>query len=256
MQIVISPAKSLDFETPVAIQETSDYRFTKESQRIVSTLKKYSSENLVPLMNISTKLADLNYTRYQNWHYPFNKDEGKQALFAFKGEVYVGIDAYTLNDNEIKEAQNKLRILSGLYGLLRPLDLILPYRLEMGTRLTVGKNKNLYEYWGNKITHALNKDMQENNHSCLINLASNEYFKSIRNNELKFPIISPEFKDSKNGEYKVISFYAKKARGLMTRFIIENAINTPEELKAFDYEGYYYNNQLSTEQKPVFTRDH
>lgn len=257
MQIIISPAKSLDFETTIEHQiNSTNYRFIEEPQKLVSKLQSLSSEELSLLMKISVKLADLNYNRYKHWHYPFDVIHGKQAMFAFKGDVYTGLDAYSLSNEEVKIAQSKLRILSGLYGLLRPLDLILPYRLEMGIPLNIGGTKNLYDFWGSKISQLLNKDIEENNHKVLVNLASNEYFKSIQKKNIIVPIITPVFKDFKNGEYKMISFYAKKARGLMTRFIIQNNIQNPEDIKAFDLDGYYYNNQLSTNQIPVFTRDH
>jgi len=207
-------------------------------------------------MSISSKLADLNYTRFQLWHFPFEKTEGRQAIFAFNGEVYNGLDAYSLSEKEIEYAQDKLSILSGLYGILRPLDLILPYRLEMGTKIQLNKYNNLYEFWGNKIAQELYMDIEKNNHKALINLASSEYFKSVQKKSIKVPIITPEFKDLKDGQYKMISIYAKKARGLMTRFIIQNELEDPNDLKAFNLEGYYFNNQLSTELKPVFTRDH
>ncbi len=256
MQIIISPAKALDFEHPANTPKFSEYRFTNEPQQIVGELKNYKPGDLAALMKISTKLADLNYNRYQNWHFPFENSRAKQALFAFNGEVYNGIKAETLSEQDIDVAQDKLRILSGLYGVLRPLDLILPYRLEMGTKLAVESCKNLYQFWGNKITEALNADIQASNHKVLINLASNEYFKSVDTNSINVPVVSPEFKDLKDGKYKIISIYAKKARGLMTRYIIQNNISNPEDLRAFDMEGYYYNNQLSTELHPVFTRDH
>ncbi|MCW3807654.1 peroxide stress protein YaaA [Plebeiibacterium marinum] len=256
MQIIISPAKALDFTKPAGTSLHSEIRFSSEAQQLVNILKNYSPEQLGSLMKISQKLADLNYTRYQHWSFPFSNTEIKQALFAFNGEVYNGIKAETLNKTEIETAQKKLRILSGLYGLLRPLDIILPYRLEMGTRMTFLDYKNLYSYWDGKITDLLNLDIKENKHKALINLASNEYYKSINTKDITVPIISPEFKDLKNGNYKVISIYAKKARGLMTRFIIQNNLTDYNDLKAFDLEGYYYNNQLSSEYKPVFTRDH
>jgi cytoplasmic iron level regulating protein YaaA (DUF328/UPF0246 family) len=256
MQIIISPAKSLDFDTTVTSALYSNYRFTNEAKQIAAVLKTYTPKDLGSLMKISQSLADLNYTRFQNWYFPFTEDESRQAIFAFKGDVYTGLDAFSLSEQEISTAQKQLRILSGLYGLLRPLDLILPYRLEMGTKLSVVPSANLYEFWETKITKLLNKDIEDNNHKFLINLASNEYYKALQPRKIKVPIITPTFKDWKNGQYKIISFYAKKARGLMTRFIIQNQISDPENLKAFDGEGYYYNNELSTESKPVFTRDH
>uniref|UniRef100_UPI003D345E5C peroxide stress protein YaaA n=1 Tax=Saccharicrinis sp. 156 TaxID=3417574 RepID=UPI003D345E5C len=255
MQIVISPAKSLDFETPFSYKGYSEYRFIEEPPKLVKKLNTYSVKKLSALMNVSQELAELNYMRFKEWHYPFEPEKGKQALFAFKGDVYLGLDAYSLSNDDIDYIQKKLCILSGLYGLLRPLDLILPYRLEMSTKLPAGRKKDLYDFWGNKITHLLKKDIHENDHKVLINLASNEYFKSIKVKELDVPIVTPVFKDLKNGEYKMISFFAKKARGLMTRFIVQNRIEDPEEIKAFDLDGYHYNNQLSKENQPVFTRD-
>ena len=228
----------------------------RNPKKIVHELNAYSIDQLSSLMKVSDKLAELNYLRYKSWHYPFEKQKGRQALFAFKGDVYVGLDAFSLNDSEINFIQNKLTILSGLYGVLRPLDLILPYRLEMGTKLTVSGKKDLYDFWGSKITKLINDDIQESGDDFLVNLASNEYFKSINKKQLKVPVITPVFKDLKNGNYKIISFYAKKARGLMTRFIVQNQITDPEELKAFNLDGYYFNNQLSREYNPVFTRDH
>ncbi|WP_066627914.1 peroxide stress protein YaaA [Labilibacter marinus] len=256
MQLIISPAKSLDFETSIPFQQSSDYRFTEEPKVLVDKLNTLSKEELSSLMKISDKLAELNFIRFKEWKYPFNQELGRQALFAFKGDVYTGLDAYSLDEGDVTYIQSKLRILSGLYGLLRPLDLILPYRLEMGSKLPVQKAKNLYQFWGDKITELLNSDIQDNKHKVIINLASSEYFKSINKKRLKVPIITPEFRDLKNGEYKMISFYAKKARGLMTRFIVKNRIQDPEEIKAFDLDGYYYNNQLSKKSTPVFTRDH
>jgi len=256
MQIVISPAKSLDFETPVSYPDFTNYRLTTEPPKIIKKLNTFKVDELSSLMKISQKLSELNYIRFKEWEYPFAEDKGKQALFAFKGDVYSGLDAYSLTNDDVCYVQNKLSILSGLYGLLRPLDLILPYRLEMGTKVKVGNAKNLYAFWGNKITDLLKSDMEANQNSVLINLASNEYFKSVKTKDLSVPVITPVFKDLKDGEYKLISFYAKKARGLMTRFIVKNRISDPEELKAFNLDGYYYNSRLSTDNQPVFTRDH
>ncbi|SMO68945.1 hypothetical protein SAMN06265379_10518 [Saccharicrinis carchari] len=256
MQIIISPAKSLDFETTVPYPGHSDFRFTEEPQKLVDKLNTYSTNKLARLMKISEKLAELNFMRFKEWHYPFDPEKGKQAVFAFKGDVFQGLDAYSLTAQDVDYMQQKLRILSGLYGLLRPLDLILPYRLEMGTKLGVGRAKDLYAFWGNKITDMLKRDMADNHHRVLINLASNEYSKAVEMASLDAKVISPVFKDAKNGEYKLISFYAKKARGLMTRFIVQNKIVDPDQILAFDLDGYYYNSQLSTELKPVFTRDH
>ncbi len=256
MQIVISPAKSLDYETPIPYKGYSDFRFTEEPKELVHKLNSYSVNKLAKLMTVSNKLAELNFMRFKEWHYPFESQKARQAVFAFKGDVFQGLDAYSLSKKEVDYMQQKLRILSGLYGLLRPLDLILPYRLEMGTKLQVDRSKDLYAFWGNKITDLLKKDMADNHHQVLINLASNEYFKALKTEDLNTTVVTPTFKDLKNDEYKIISFYAKKARGLMTRFIIKNKIEDPEQLKAFDLEGYYYNSRLSTDLQPVFTRNH
>ncbi len=255
MQIIISPAKSLDFETPIECSSQSEFRLTQEAQTIANELKNYSAIELEKLMKISSSLAELNHLRFQHWQYPFDTKAIRQAIFAFKGDVYQGFDVHSLNTNELERTQNQLRILSGLYGLLRPLDMIMPYRLEMGTSVSINGDKDLYGFWGNKITELLIADIQEGNHKALINLASNEYYKAINKKQIPVPIITPAFKDLKNGQYKIISFYAKKARGLMTRFIIQNQISNPDDLKAFDLNGYYYNNELSTELNPVFTRD-
>ena len=256
MQIIISPAKALDFEKPSVTNKSSEFRFVDEAKEIAGELRNYKPNDLADLMKISQKLADLNYNRYQEWNFPIQQEKSKQALFAFNGEVYNGIKAETLSEQDIDVAQEKLRILSGLYGVLRPLDMILPYRLEMGTKLSFSTYKNLYDFWGSKITNMLNADIKENKHKVLINLASNEYFISVKKELINVPVISPEFKDLKNGQYKVISIYAKKARGLMTRFIIQNNITNSDDIRAFDLDGYFYNNQLSTELNPVFTRDH
>ncbi|MCU4166360.1 peroxide stress protein YaaA [Carboxylicivirga caseinilyticus] len=256
MIIIISPAKTLDFETKVPATSNTDIRFPKEATALVKQLKKLKPAALSELMSISSPLATLNHHRFQLWQHPFNEAETRAALFAFKGDVYTGIDAYSLNTNEVDYANSHLRILSGLYGLLRPLDNIMPYRLEMGTKLEISSKKNLYDFWGDKITKLLLKDMNENKEEVLINLASNEYFKSIDRKKLKKQIVTPVFKDQKNGEYKVISFFAKKARGLMTRFIIQNRIENPDDLRAFDLDGYYYHQDLSKPDMPTFVRDH
>ncbi|WP_430815400.1 peroxide stress protein YaaA [Carboxylicivirga sp. RSCT41] len=256
MHIIISPAKSLDYETQAPQLTLSDIRFPKQAKTIAKELKKKKPEELMSLMKISSQLAQLNYHRFQLWQYPFKEDEVKAALFAFKGDVYNGIDAYSLNAEEIAFANEKLRMLSGFYGLLRPLDGIMPYRLEMGTKLRVGNNKHLYQLWGDEITKLLEKDMKEQGSDVLVNLASNEYFKVINKKVFKQRVITPVFKDWKNGEYKVVSFFAKKARGLMTRFIIQNQITLAEDLIAFNESGYYYKADLSKKDELVFVRDH
>lgn len=256
MNIVISPAKSLDFETPAPKVAGSDIRFPKEAKQIATQLKKVKQDKLMKLMKISSKLAQLNHHRFQLWKYPFEEQDVKAALFAFKGDVYAGLDAYSLSEKEIQYTNEKLRLLSGMYGLLRPLDNIMAYRLEMGTKLPVGKHKHLYDFWGNKISRLLESDMNEQGSDVLINLASNEYFKAINKKTFSKRIVTPIFKDWKNGEYKVISFFAKKARGLMTRFIVQNQIDKPDDLIAFNESGYYYKPDLSNENELVFVRDH
>lgn len=254
MLFIISPAKTLDYESPISIAGHSNSPFLKESAQLIRVLKKYKAEDIAQLMNVSSKIAYLNYDRFAQWKTPFTLEESRQALFAFKGEVYNGLDAYTLNQNEVDYAQKHMRILSGLYGILRPLDLILPYRLEMGTKLQTAKHKNLYEFWGDKIAKNLQKAMEESGTNVLVNLASNEYFKSIDLKKIKSPIYTPVFKEAKEDSYKVIAIFAKKARGLMSRYIIQNKIEDPEELKHFDLDGYYYNDDLSTETELTFTR--
>jgi len=255
MLILISPAKSLDFETENSNKTFSESIFLKESQSLIKQVRKFSTDEIADFMSISPKLAQLNYERFVNWHLPFDLDNAKQAILAFKGDVYTGLDAGSLSETELQTAQKDLRILSGLYGVLRPLDLIQAYRLEMGKKLKTTKGNNLYEFWGDKITTEINKTLKENNDKHLINLASNEYFKSVNKKKIKAEIITPVFKDFKNGQYKVISFFAKKARGLMTRFIIQNNITDPEYLKAFNSDGYTFNPHLSTDTELVFTRD-
>lgn len=203
-------------------------------------------------MGISEKLSELNWQRNQDWHLPFSLKNAKQAVYAFKGDVFTGLDAYTIPLDKMEQLQRKLRILSGQYGLLKPLDLIQPYRLEMGTKLKIGRRKNLYQFWDTKITMALNSELTNN--EVFVNLASQEYFKSIKPKMLKVPVITPVFKDYKNGKLKMISFFAKKARGLMMRYIIDNNIEIAEDLKSFNYEGYAFDANLSTEKELVFTR--
>jgi cytoplasmic iron level regulating protein YaaA (DUF328/UPF0246 family) len=226
--------------------------FLKESQLLINKLKKLSSKKVSTLMNLSKKLADLNVERYQLWNTPFTKENSKQAFFAFNGEVYNGLNAETLTKEDVEFAQDNLRILSGLHGVLRPLDLIQPYRLEMGTKIGAGRAKTLYEYWTKKVTAQLLDELPKD--EALINLASNEYYKVIDQTKFKRRIITPVFKDEKNGNYKVLTIYAKHARGMMTRFIIQNKIKNPEEIKAFDEKGYVFNPNLTNGDEWVFTR--
>lgn len=253
---ILSPAKSLDFETKVQTTDFTLPELKKYSQKLIGTLKKIKVKELEDLMSISADLAGLNTQRYAKWRGVETPDEeSRQALFAFKGDVYVGLNAYSLNQKDIEFAQTHCRILSGLYGILKPLDLIEAYRLEMGTKLSVGKANNLYQFWENRPTELINQQLKSISSEFLINLASNEYFKVINKKELKAKVISPQFKDAKNGNYKVISFYAKKARGLMSRYLIENQITKPEDLKGFNAEGYRYNEKMSVANEPVFTRE-
>lgn len=257
MLLTISPAKTLDFENPKKGDDIELPVFIEESAYLVEKLKKYSPPKLKSLMKISDNLAELNYERFQNWTPNFNPDNAREAIHVFKGEVYQGLDVESLTPNDITYLQDHLIILSGLYGALKPMDSILPYRLEMGTSIKVTEVKNnLYKFWDNKITDYFNQRLEEENTDVLINLASNEYFKSIKEKNLKARVIVPEFKDLKNGSYKMISFFAKKARGKMLRFIAQNKIDKPEYIKSFDSDGYFYNNSLSTKNKWVFTRDH
>lgn len=252
MKIVISPAKSLDFEKPVPTDKYSEGIFLKQAETIQKTLKKKKPKQLMELMDISPKLAELNWQRNQDWNLPFTKENSRQAVYAFDGDVYQGLDVYSLPIEKLDTIQEKLRILSGLYGLLKPLDLIQPYRLEMGTNLTIGKNKNLYEFWKKAIVKELNSELQKG--ELFINLASNEYFNAVDTKVLKVPVITPEFKDYKDGQLKMISFFAKKARGMMVRYIIDNNAETIDDLKGFNYEGYAYDDNLSKGNKLVFTR--
>jgi len=254
MIAILSPAKKLDFKKNVPFEKHTPIRNPDEATQLIEKLRNYSPAELRNLMNISSNLAELNAERFQKWHWPYGEDEARQAIFAFNGEAYNGLDAYSLNEEALENARNQLRILSGLYGLLRPLDLIMPYRLEMGTKLPNEKGKDLYKFWENKITRQLNEDLEKGGHKALINLASQEYFKALEPKQINAEIITPIFKENKNGDYKVISVYAKKARGMMVRFIVQNGLSEPEELKAFDWDGYYFNNGLSNGNEMVFTR--
>lgn len=255
MLMVISPAKTLDFETPPVTKVSSEPEFIPQSKQLVKQLKSMSPEDISELMGISAKLGDLNHQRYMNWRPPFTDKNAKQAVLAFKGDVYTGLDAENLNAKELKFAQKHLRILSGLYGVLKPLDLIQPYRLEMGTKLENKKGANLYEFWGEQLTDNINTQLKKTKSQFLLNLASNEYFKSLDKGAINAEIITPVFKDLKNGKYKIISFYAKKARGLMSAYVIKNAITDVEQIKKFKTEGYKFNKGMSTAQEWVFTRD-
>ena len=255
MLIVISPAKTLDYETAPATNTATQPDFLDQSAKLIKELKQLSPQEVASLMNISDKLAQLNVARFEAWNKKFTPKNAKQAVLAFKGDVYTGLNADTLSEKQFEFAQKHLRILSGLYGLLRPLDLMQAYRLEMGTKFANQRGKDLYSFWGNRITNKLNGELADQKKPVLVNLASNEYFKSINTKELKAEIITPVFKDWKGGKYKIISFYAKKARGLMCRYAINNKITKVEKLKGFDYEGYSFNEAMSSEKEWVFTRD-
>lgn len=255
MLMVISPAKTLDFETLPTTSEHTTPDFLDDSEELIEQLREMSPHDVSALMKISDKLGNLNFDRYLSWDKKFTLDNAKQALLAFKGDVYTGLDAESLSGDDLIWAQDHLRILSGLYGLLRPLDLIQAYRLEMGTKLANGRGKDLYQFWGSKITDALNQQQADESLPVLVNLASNEYFKSVQSKQLNAEIITPVFKDWKGDKYKIISFYAKKARGLMVAYIIRNRLNDVEQIKNFDSEGYVYNPAMSSAKEWVFTRE-
>lgn len=252
MIIVLSPAKSLDYESELPTTTHTTPSFLDESQQLIEQLRKLTPPDIESLMKISPKLADLNFGRFLNWQQPFDLENARQAAFAFTGDVYQGLDATTLTEKQLDFAQKHVRILSGLYGLLKPLDLMQPYRLEMGTKFENDRGKNLYEFWGETLTQAINQESPD----VLVNLASNEYFKAIKPKLLDAPVITPVFKDFKSGQYKIVSFYAKKARGLMTAYIIKNKITKAEKIKNFDTDGYYFSPEQSNEKEWVFLRDH
>ncbi|NIC08000.1 peroxide stress protein YaaA [Billgrantia bachuensis] len=254
MLSVISPAKTLDFETPATTAIHSQPDFLTHSQRLITILRDYSPQQLSALMGISDKLAGLNAARFAEWRPPFTPDNAKPAAQAFQGDVYMGLEAATFSDDDNAFAQRHLRILSGLYGLLRPLDLIQPYRLEMGTRLPNPAGKDLYAFWQDSLTEALDRAIAESGSKVLVNLASNEYFKAVDAKRLDARVITPIFKDEKNGTYKIISFYAKKARGLMAAWMIQQRLDDPERLKEFDVAGYSFDPAMSEGDTLVFTR--
>jgi cytoplasmic iron level regulating protein YaaA (DUF328/UPF0246 family) len=255
MILVISPAKTLDFESENISPQYSIPESLEKSEKIVNKLKKMSVKKIGELMSISKDLSKLNQERYLEWDTNFNSENGKPAIQAFKGDVYVGLDVQSFTQEDLGFANEHLRILSGLHGVLRPLDLIRPYRLEMGTKLPVLRKKNLYEYWQDEVTERVNGFLEDVSSDYLINLASDEYFNVINTKKLKAAIIKPSFKDYKNGQYKVLSFFAKKARGMMSAFIIKNRITNPEDIKGFNADGYSFNAELSNDTEWVFTRN-
>lgn len=252
MKIIISPAKSLNYETPLPTERHTTAKFLKDSRVINKVIRKKKPKELSELMDISDNLAQLNWQRNKAWKTPFTPENARPAVYAFAGDVYVGLDAYSLPVEKLDDLQDRLRILSGLYGLLKPLDLIQPYRLEMGTQLPIGETKNLYEYWKQKLTANLNKELKKG--ELFVNLASDEYASAIDFKNLKVPVIKVDFKDMKDGKLKMISFFAKKARGMMARYIIDTNAQTIDDLKGFNYEGYGFDANLSKGNTLVFTR--
>lgn len=252
MKLVLSPAKSLDFERKLPTPKSTEACFLAEAERINRLLKKKSARSLSKLMHISDSLGQLNYERNQEWSLPFTSDNARPAVYAFNGDVYRGLDAYTIDTKKLDKVEDTIRIISGLYGILKPLDLIQPYRLEMGTKFPVGKSKNLYEFWRKKVTQALNDELADD--ELFLNLASNEYFKAIDTKALKVPVINVSFKEFKNGDYKTIGIFAKLARGLMTRYIIETDAKTLDDIKGFNYDNYGLSDELSSDKELVFVR--
>ena len=254
MLTILSPAKKLSHECFARTQNYTTPAFLNESQVLVDILRRKKPIDLQNLMGISDKLSVLNWERFQNWKLPVEESSAKEAIYHFQGDTYSGLNTEDLSSGEITFAQKNTRILSGLYGVLKPLDLILPYRLEMGTKLKNNKGNSLYQFWGDTLSRFITNELKSHSAKVLINCASVEYFKSLNNNALKADVITPHFKELKNGNYKIISFYAKKARGMMARFIIKNKIQEPSKILQFDYAGYQYNEQLSSPLNPVFTR--
>ena len=252
MKVLLSPAKSLDFKSQLPTEKNSFLCFEKEAEYLNSILKRKSPKDLSNLMGISSKIADLNYERNHEWSLPFTKKNSRQAVYAFSGDVYRGLDAYSIDDNKIDFMQSTVRIISGLYGLVKPLDLIQPYRLEMGTKLSFDNNKNLYDYWKEKITNQLNSELSES--ESVLNLASNEYFKVLDTKVIKSDVYSANFKQLKDGNYKTIAIFSKKARGMMARYIIENNITEINSLKSFNYDKYVFNENLSSKKELIFCR--
>jgi uncharacterized protein len=254
MLTVISPAKTLDFDSPLATEKTTTPDLLAQSEHLINEMRRRSAADLSKLMRISPKLGELNAERFQQWQTPFTPSNARQAILAFRGDVYMGLDADSYSQQDFTFAQKNLRILSGLYGVLRPLDLIQPYRLEMGTKVATEQARDLYEFWGDSITDALNQALSGHRNKTVINLASNEYFKSVQPKVLSGDIITPVFKDYHKGTYKILAFYAKKARGYMASYIVKNRINSPEALQGFNTDGYRFNDNFSTDTQWVFTR--
>jgi len=254
MLTVISPAKTLDYDSPPTTRKKSRAQFLDRSATLVEQARKLSPEDIRDLMGVSEKIADLNHQRFMNWGEPFNFSNAKQALLAFKGDVYIGLDANTLDEDQLAYAQQHLRILSGLYGVLRPLDMMQPYRLEMGLKFNNPGGTDLYAFWGSELTSSINRQMKKIKSRVLLNLASNEYFKALQPAEMNAEVITPVFKDEKNGKYRVMSFYAKQARGQMARYVIEKQLSDPAQLKKYRCGGYRYSSAESTADRMVFLR--
>lgn len=254
MLIVLSPAKSLDYKTPVKVKAPTLPEFVSESAKLIADLKKLAPQEVADLMGLSDQLAVLNVGRYRDWSKKFTEENSKPAIYAFDGDVYDGFDVKSLNPKAVEFAQEHIRILSGLYGALRPLDLMQPYRLEMGTAFKNARGKDLYAFWGERVTNSLKTILEKQQKPVLLNLASEEYFKVLQAKNLECPVISPVFQDAKDGKYKIISFYAKRARGLMARYVVENRIVDPADLKGFNLDGYKYVASESKPEKPLFRR--
>jgi cytoplasmic iron level regulating protein YaaA (DUF328/UPF0246 family) len=254
MLMVVSPAKTLDFDVRVTGEPFTEPEFMGDAESLVRTLRRKSAPQLMELMKISPDLAKLNRKRFRDWERPFQTENAKPALFVFRGEVYQGLDSDSLKQRDLEAAQNQLRILSGLYGVLRPLDLMQAYRLEMGTKLGTRRGKDLYTFWGDRITLSLKKTLDRMQKPTLVNLASEEYFRAVRTPVLQYPVITPVFQEEANGRLRVLGMFAKRARGLMARFAITNQLRDPEGLKEFCAEGYRYNPDLSNATRWNFTR--
>ena len=252
MIALLSPAKKMEFDFDTSKLASTQPEFLEQSQKLINKLSKLSRKKIGDLMSLSANLAELNYNRYHAWQLPFTEENAQQAIYAFRGDTYIGFDADTMKKSDIEFAQKHVRILSGLYGVLKPLDLIQAYRLEMSTKLPIGRSKNLYEFWKKDIVANLNESLEEND--VIINLASNEYFKAVDTKALKAKVITCSFKENKNGEYKMIMIFAKQGRGAMARYMVDHQIENPEDLKGFDRDGYSFNAALSTEDDWCFTR--
>lgn len=255
MLALISPAKTLDYESTLPTDVHTLPRLLDQSQQLIDLSRKMSATEISKLMSVSEKIANLNVERFRDWDADFSFANARQAIFAFKGDVYTGLDAYSLSHDDLAFAQNHLRSLSGLYGLLRPLDLMMPYRLEMGIRLKNERGTNLYDFWGDRIINLINEDLAHARSNILVNIASDEYYKSVKESKINADIIKPVFLDQKNGQYKIISFYAKKARGLMARYIVQNKPEKIDDLKSFNVDGYYFDAESSLKGELVFKRD-